>query len=298
MIPFHLHKGITEQEARECAELMCNSAPWSILNRSFQTSLNILLDKSRDVYVIKNEDAWIGFIVVNTQGALTPYIQSILLKQEYRNQGIGSAVLNEIENIYSSVHSRIFLMVSSFNEKAQKLYQSMKYQVIGVLPNHVVEGHAEILMRKILAADALRFYDAGDPQPWFSTDKRLMNTELILGWLRNTHWAKALTKENLTGRMMNSLCFGIFLGKEQIGFARVITDYFSFAYLADVVIAENQRGKGFGKMLVGNIIDHPDLYEIKWLLSTLDAHGLYRSFGFDVIVHPERVMGTKNWLNL
>jgi GNAT superfamily N-acetyltransferase len=89
----------------------------------------------------------------------------------------------------------------------------------------------------------------------------------------------------------NSFCFGIYKNEKQIGFARLITDYTTFAYLADVFILDEFRGKGLSKWLMQVIIKCPDLQNLRgWMLKTSDAHGLYRQFGFDKPRFPERIM--------
>ena len=87
------------------------------------------------------------------------------------------------------------------------------------------------------------------------------------------------------------LCFGVYRGDEQVGYARVVTDYGMFAYLADVFVLEDYRGQGLGKALIRAIMDHPDLRDLRqWLLITRDAHGLYSQFGFKPLARPEAVM--------
>jgi GNAT superfamily N-acetyltransferase len=87
----------------------------------------------------------------------------------------------------------------------------------------------------------------------------------------------------------------LFAGDRQIGFARVITDYFSMAYLADVFIEEKERGKGYSKPLMEYILAYPPLKDIKWLLATRDMHALYKKYGFTEIANPDRFMGKNGW---
>ena len=124
-----------------------------------------------------------------------------------------------------------------------------------------------------------------------SDDRDKMDIDFIYNNLKTLYWALNLTRENLVGRMMNSMCFGVFIGERQIGFARVITDYFSFAYLADVFIDENYRGRGLGKWLVNMILAHPDLQGLRRImLATRDAHKLYEQLGFIAMPNPDRYM--------
>ena len=130
---------------------------------------------------------------------------------------------------------------------------------------------------------------------YISDDRRMMDVEFIYNNLKTLYWATNITRENLTGRINNSLCFGVFVNGRQKGFARVITDYFSMAYLADVFVEEKERGKGYSRMLMNYIFEYPSLKDIKWLLATRDMHGLYRKFGFTDIPNPDRFMGKNGW---
>ena len=88
-----------------------------------------------------------------------------------------------------------------------------------------------------------------------------------------------------------SLCFGVYAGSDQVGFARAITDRTTFAYLADVFILEAHRGHGLGTWLVSSILQYPELRDVgSWMLATLDAHGLYARFGFKALASPERYL--------
>ena len=131
-----------------------------------------------------------------------------------------------------------------------------------------------------------------------TTDKDKMDVDFIFHQLKKLYWARQLTRENLLGRIRNSISFGIFVENRQVGFARVITDYFSFAYLADVFIDEHERGKGYSKILLDYILAYPDLKGIKWLLATKDLHGMYAKYGFTPVSNPERFMGMNGWLPL
>jgi GNAT superfamily N-acetyltransferase len=124
-----------------------------------------------------------------------------------------------------------------------------------------------------------------------STDKNKLNVPFIQNFLKDTYWAKDRTIEVVQISIDNSLCFGIYLNDEQIGFARVITDLVSIAYLMDVFIIEEHRGKGYSTILINAMMTEPKLQQIKiWGLATLDAHFLYKKFGFTEVVNPEKLM--------
>jgi GNAT superfamily N-acetyltransferase len=124
------------------------------------------------------------------------------------------------------------------------------------------------------------------------TDKRRLDIASIHRFLSNeSYWAKNRTLEQTLTAIENSLCFGLFKGREQVGFARVITDKATFAYLGDVYVLEAHRGQGLSKWLMKTIIEQPDLQGLRrWLLATRDAHGLYEEYGFRELIHPKRWM--------
>jgi GNAT superfamily N-acetyltransferase len=124
------------------------------------------------------------------------------------------------------------------------------------------------------------------------TDKRRLDIAAIHRFLlTESYWAKTRTLEQTLTAIESSLCFGIFRGRMQIGFARVITDRATFAYVGDVFVLEEHRGRGLSKWLMKVIVEQPDLQGLRrWLLATRDAHGLYEQFEFGELRHPERWM--------
>ena len=124
-----------------------------------------------------------------------------------------------------------------------------------------------------------------------STDRQCLNLELIHDFLTRSYWASGRELAIVKKSIDNSLPFGVYSGTQQIGFARVITDYTTYAYLSDLFIVESFRGQGLGKWLVKTVVYHPELQGLrKWSLATADAHGLYRQFGFAEVRYPERHM--------
>lgn len=124
-----------------------------------------------------------------------------------------------------------------------------------------------------------------------STDKRKLDIETIHGFLTTSYWAKDITPTIVLRCIDHSLCFGIYDGQKQIGFARVISDYTTFAYLADVFVIEAYRGRGLSKWLMECIMNYPDLQGLRrWMLMTRDAQGLYSRFGFQIAARPDNVM--------
>ena len=130
-----------------------------------------------------------------------------------------------------------------------------------------------------------------------TTEPSRLDVSLIHNYLSNTsYWATGRTLEVVQRSIENSLCFGLYKTsagerEQQIGFARVVTDYATFAWLADVFVVEEYRGQGLAKWLMETILAHPQLQEFRrWLLATRDAHELYRRFGFSELAEPGRWM--------
>jgi GNAT superfamily N-acetyltransferase len=128
-----------------------------------------------------------------------------------------------------------------------------------------------------------------------STDNSKLDLAMIHNFLKSSYWAEDIPIGVVDKSIANSFCFGVYEDEKQVGFARVITDYITFAYLADVFILEAYRGQGLGKLLVQSILEHPELRGLrKWLLATKDAHELYRQYGFQNLAIPELYMEISN----
>ena len=124
-----------------------------------------------------------------------------------------------------------------------------------------------------------------------STNKSQLDVPFIQNFLKYIYWAAGRTIEEVQTTIDASFCFGIYLDGKQIGFARVVTDYVVFAYLMDVFIDENHRGKGYSSILIDAMMNEPQLQQVKiWRLATSDAHFLYEKFGFTALAHPEKMM--------
>lgn len=124
-----------------------------------------------------------------------------------------------------------------------------------------------------------------------STDRRRLDRDAIHAFLCNSYWAREIPRSVVDRSIENALCFGVYDGEKLVGFARVITDFATFAYLSDVFVLESHRGRGLSKWLMEVILAHPELQNLRrWTLATRDAHGLYEQFGFRRLSQPERFM--------
>jgi GNAT superfamily N-acetyltransferase len=124
-----------------------------------------------------------------------------------------------------------------------------------------------------------------------STDPTRLDVALIHDFLRRTYWSPDIPREIVERGIAGSLNFGAYAHGAQVGFARVVTDRATFAYLCDVFVVEAWRGRGISKFMMECILAHPELQNLRrWMLATADAHGLYRQFGFQPLGKPERMM--------
>lgn len=133
-------------------------------------------------------------------------------------------------------------------------------------------------------------YEVKEGDYLISTDPLLLDTDVIHGYLsKESYWAPNIPRDVVEKSIANSLCFGLYYQSAQIGFARLITDRATFAYLADVFILEEHRKKGLSKWLMETIHAHPEMQGLRrWMLGTRDAHGLYEQFGWTVLDEDTR----------
>jgi GNAT superfamily N-acetyltransferase len=125
-----------------------------------------------------------------------------------------------------------------------------------------------------------------------STDRARLDLDVIHGFLRNCYWAKGIPREVVARSVEHSLCFGVYDSSgAQVGFARVVSDFATVAYLGDVFVLESHRGRGLSKALMECVMLHPALQNLRrWILLTRDAHGLYARFGFTPLNSAARYM--------
>ena len=124
-----------------------------------------------------------------------------------------------------------------------------------------------------------------------STDRNRLDLALIHDFLANSYWAKGIPRKIVERAIKNSLCFGAYRDGKQVGFARVISDFATIAYLADVFVVPEHRGRGVSKLIMRAVTEHTDLQGLRRIvLVTKDAHGLYAQFGFKPLINPENFM--------
>jgi [ribosomal protein S18]-alanine N-acetyltransferase len=140
----------SRSELEKCARLMSGSEPWLTLKRDFAGCLNAVKGDHKEVYILTDQGTLIGFAVLQMTGTFKGYIQSICIRPESRNKGIGSALLQFCEKRIFKDSPNVFICVSSFNHAAEKLYYKLGYSRVGELEDFIVKGHSEILLRKTI----------------------------------------------------------------------------------------------------------------------------------------------------
>ncbi len=138
----------------------------------------------------------------------------------------------------------------------------------------------------------MKTYEIQEETLLISDDPARLNRALIHRFLsERSYWAQGVAPETVHRSLDHSLCFGVYQAGAQVGFARVVTDFATFAWLADVFVVEDKRGQSIGKKLVAAVLGHPRLQGLRrFMLGTRDAVGLYARFGFQPLAHPERFM--------
>jgi GNAT superfamily N-acetyltransferase len=129
-----------------------------------------------------------------------------------------------------------------------------------------------------------------------SAERARIDLDLVHGFLStDAYWSPGVARDLVKRSIENSMPFGVYRGDEQVGFARVVTDRATFAWIADVFILPEHRGKGLSKLLMSEILGHSELQGLRrWLLATADAHGLYRQFGFSDLVETGRFLALES----
>lgn len=138
----------SDEQGRACAEIMSTTDPWLTLGRGFDECYALVRDPSREVYVATEGGEVVGFTVIVMQGAFVGYIQTVAVHGTRRGSGLGSRLIAFAEARILREKPNVFMCVSSFNERARRLYERLGYRVVGELTDYLVEGYSELLLRK------------------------------------------------------------------------------------------------------------------------------------------------------
>lgn len=136
------------EEAAACATIMAASEPWLTLGRSYETSLSIVLDPTREVYVALVDGVVAGFLILCLTGPFVGYLQTVAVAPGHRGRGLGRQLIGFAEERIFAEFPNVFMCVSSFNPGARRLYLKLGYEEIGELRDYLLRGHSEILLRK------------------------------------------------------------------------------------------------------------------------------------------------------
>jgi [ribosomal protein S18]-alanine N-acetyltransferase len=129
---------------------MCSSEPWLTLGRGYEASLELMRDETKERYVARAGESLAGFLVLNMRGAFRGYIQIVCVAPESRGSGLGTRLVRFAEERIFRETPNVFLCVSAFNSGARRLYERLGYRLVGELPDYLVRGHSELLMRKTI----------------------------------------------------------------------------------------------------------------------------------------------------
>lgn len=136
----------------QCARMMAGSEPWITLGRSLESSRRTLEDVEKEVYVLEDDGQILGFVVIDLRGPFTGYLQSVCVRSDARGRGHGARLIAHAERRIFQDSPNVFICVSTFNPGAQRLYGRLGYHIVGVLPDFLIRGHGEVLMRKTRGA--------------------------------------------------------------------------------------------------------------------------------------------------
>jgi ribosomal-protein-alanine N-acetyltransferase len=150
----HITKSTDAEDFAECARLMSESEPWTTLAFDYERCLSSFGGDFREVYLMKDGDKLAGFAIIQTMGVLRGYIQTVCFDPQYRNKGLGTALIRYCEERIFKISPNSFICYSSFNPAAGKLYERLGYELVGELKDLLVNGHSEFLLRKTIGSFA------------------------------------------------------------------------------------------------------------------------------------------------
>ena len=149
--PLSIARLSTNAEAEACAQIMCTSEPWLTLKRSYDAALALVTDPGRDVFVALQNEEVVGFLILSMNGALSGYIQTVAVREDWRGRGLGTRLIGFAEEVIFRVSPNAFMCVSDFNTRAKELYERLGYETVGEMKDYVVRGHSEWLLRKTIS---------------------------------------------------------------------------------------------------------------------------------------------------
>jgi N-acetylglutamate synthase-like GNAT family acetyltransferase len=244
------------------------------------------------------ETQQIGFARVITDFDSFVYLADVFMVTQYRKLGLTKRLIKVILAYPSLQNLRRWLVTS---EIADGFYAQLGFVPLAQPMRWMENYNATRSLDLTKKSYEPNLFSPKTTEPTMklgfkvSTNKSMFNRFTVHQVLTNSYWAKGISLERVQKRIENTLCFGVFADEEQVGFARVITDFDSFAYLADVFILEGYQKIGLSKRLIAVILECPPLQQVqRWVLATKDAHGLYAKLGFTPLENPSHWMEIYN----
>jgi len=283
----------------EIFEVEMVSAPSGVSEQPFsdQETLQGALNRARSAAVMTpNADYWVGIEggIEDYGGEMAAFAWIVVQSKSHCGKGrTGSFFLpGRIAELVREGHE----LGDADDIVFQKSNSKQKNGAIGILTENVVDRTSLYEQAVILALVPFKNPDiyqtpnlASNADYSISSDPGRLQIDVIHDFLSHrAYWSKGIPRAVIEQAIKNSLCFGVYNGPDQVGFARVITDRATYAYLSDVFILEEHRGRGLSKQLIETIMQHPDLQGLRrWSLATHDAHQLYTRFGFRPLKSPQ-----------
>lgn len=266
------HLESTEHFKKKYQENSFDKRKKSLTDKSAAGEIQVLIAKDQE------NGRKVGYCVSTLSAEDVGEIDSLYVEKEQRRLGVGVILMTAaLKWLEERTPKEIVLTVAGGNEKVLDFYKRFGFYTASIKLAKADEDHI---------CEGKSFGDY-----FISADKSLLCLDDIISLISKSYWAPERSREAHIACIENSLCFGVYNGKKQIGFARILTDYVTQAYLADVIIDESYRGKGIGKAMVGFIMEYPPLQKVKsWSLLTKDAQTLYEKFGFTYLEDPKRYM--------
>lgn len=224
-------------------------------------------------------------------------IKSMRTARAHRRTGVGKTMLIHIlHEAKRRGYDQLSLETGSMKEfePARQLYASFGFTPCEPFADYWNDPNSVFMTKRIADSGQTR-EGLSTPAPLHdyevSSDPTRLDLDAIHAYLSRSYWSPDIPRSVVQRAIQHSICFGVYHLREQVGFARVVTDRATFAYLADVFILEAHRGRGLSKKLMASVMAHPDLQGLRrFMLATRDAHGLYRQFGFTDLANPSRIM--------
>lgn len=282
-------------EVKACERILRGLPEWFGIEQSL---LQYVRDvAAMDTVVADASGEIVGFATVKRPNPTSAELQVIAVRRDHQGRGIGLALVETVERALRGEGFE-FLQVKTLGpSRPNREYERTRsfYRRAGFRPleENRLWGDANpcLIMIKSLRAVAPPIVEKVRGEYSITTDRARMDIDAIHAYLTMSYWAEGIPRDVVAKSIEGALCFGVFHGRSQVGFARMVTDHATFAYLADVYILEPHRGRGLSKWLMETIFEYPSLRGLRrFSLVTRDAHGLYRKYGFTELAAPERHM--------